>query len=470
MSVPPFELLRFTGAPAGPEVAVLELEGHFDSATWRARNRARLLVEAGDRSVEMPPVATTDLPDGAWRGSYALPVALLEDASYSLAAGRLLLELPTPDLSGPGAGPATHHVRLAREANDLRRRLDEAEEARRAAEQRAAEATEALEGERTRAAEAEAARDREAEKAAAELAARERAEAEEREARAAVVEAVSTADDRVEAAQADAARAVAVAREERDRVESAAREEREQALAALRTEHERAFAAAREEAERKDAEHRRALEAAEEEATRREEDAASAERARASVTRHELRSARAELESLRRELAVRKGAEGRRPDRLHLSGDGENGTGETAAVGADEPTAPDSGDEPTIRASRRAVPDPEPAANGTGEDPTVRTPPGEALTVAAERTARVPPDDGEGFRVLTPRPARPRHRIEDEHEPEALPPGAAATGARSFEPAAAARTSDSARLLAFTALAVAIVAALLVVVLRVGLV
>ena len=508
MTAPPFELLRFTGAPAGPEVAVLELEGHFDAGTWRGRDRARLLVEAGEHAIETPTVATSDLTDGGWRGTYAVPLAALDGAEFSLAVGRLLLGLPAPDLAAVAGSAATHHVRLAREANELRRRLDAGDEARLAAERRATEASEALERERARASAAEAARDREAERAASELAARERAEAEEREAREAVAEAVSTADDRVEAAQAEAEQTLTAARDEHERALATLREERDSALATLREEHERALAAAREEAERKEAEHRAALDAAEQEATRREEDAVAGERARASVTRHELRAARAELESLRRELAVRRGPGARRPDRLRLGGsDGtegeepttrtvrdEDATADHPAIRAartrdlpgddapadtgEEPTTPaparPRGDQPTVRSAAasdgsavRALP---PNGNGTGEEPTVRTPPGEALAVAAERTARVPPDEGEGFRVLTPGATRPRHRIEDEHEPETLPPGAAATGARSIEAAATARSSDSARALAVAALAVAIIAALLVVVLRVGLV
>jgi hypothetical protein len=78
------------------------------------------------------------------------------------------------------------------------------------------------------------------------------------------------------------------------------------------------------------------------------------------------------------------------------------------------------------------------------------------------------PDEAvEGIRVLTPRAPRARHRAEDEPEPGLLP-GAAAIGARSMEPASA--SSNSTRLLAVVALAVAILAAILVVVLRVGLV
>src|SRR5439155_751697 len=74
----------------------------------------------------------------------------------------------------------------------------------------------------------------------------------------------------------------------------------------------------------------------------------------------------------------------------------------------------------------------------------------ETVAVSTEATAEVSEQGGEGFRVLTPRAPRPRHRAEDEPQPGALPPGAAATGARSFEPAMG--SSSSTRMLAGVAL------------------
>ncbi|HEY3021963.1 MAG TPA: hypothetical protein VGJ32_17320 [Solirubrobacteraceae bacterium] len=427
---PAFEVLRFTGVPAGPDVCLLEVVGRFSFVAAdraRERDRARLVVENAERTLETPPVAAAVLPDGAWRATYAMPLTTLGGAVFALAVGRdLLLDLPAPDVETQGGAPADHHVRLAREANELRARLDEAEAARAAAEERAAAAAADLAAERGARAEAETGRERETKRADDAVAARKRAE-------------VATADTRRDA-------------DERVR---AAKAETEKALAAARKEHERALAAAHEEHEREAAEER-------DEAERHLEEAIAAERARASVTSHELRSARAELEALRRELALRRAAVGRPPriaDRARAAADrpdwpaGGNGTAEPAP--ADEPHA-----DPDPDATRRL---PEAA-----ETVAVSAETGEAND-ATEATAAMPAEQGaEGFRVLTPRPPRPRHRAEDEPAPGTLPPGAAATGARSFESASA--SSSSTRLLAVVALAVAVLAAILVVFLRVGLV
>ncbi|HEY3188116.1 MAG TPA: hypothetical protein VGJ70_11620, partial [Solirubrobacteraceae bacterium] len=95
---PPFEVLRFTGVPAGVDSCVLELEGRFadrDRDRDRERYRARLLVENAEGVVETAPVSTASLPGRAWRATYALPLTMLSGAVFALAIGRdLLLDLP----------------------------------------------------------------------------------------------------------------------------------------------------------------------------------------------------------------------------------------------------------------------------------------------------------------------------------------------------------------------------------------
>jgi hypothetical protein len=99
----------------------------------------------------VPPAAAEEAlarPDGElWRATYAVALDLLEDGDFSLAVGReLLVGLPAPYL---GDGSDDREVRLAREANALRRTADEARAAAAAAlasasaERRAREASEA---------------------------------------------------------------------------------------------------------------------------------------------------------------------------------------------------------------------------------------------------------------------------------------------------------------------------------------
>jgi hypothetical protein len=148
-----FEVLRFAAEPVSSEVALLELEGRFRAGSRRRLGVPRLVVEHADGDREVGPVAAgeaTAEPDGAlWRASFAVPLEELGGGSFSLAVGReLLVGLPAPD---PAAGQATgdREVRLAREANALRRTADEARAAAAAAlvsagdERRAREATEA---------------------------------------------------------------------------------------------------------------------------------------------------------------------------------------------------------------------------------------------------------------------------------------------------------------------------------------
>ena len=130
-----FEVLRFAAVPVSAEVVLLELEGRFRADTRRRLGVPRLVVEEDRFSREVPPAAAEEAlarPDGElWRATYAVALDLLEDGDFSLGVGReLLLGLPTPDL---GEGADDREVRLAREANALRRTTDEARAAAAAA-------------------------------------------------------------------------------------------------------------------------------------------------------------------------------------------------------------------------------------------------------------------------------------------------------------------------------------------------
>ena len=146
-----FEVLRFTVEPVSAEVALLELEGRFRAETRRRLGVPRLMAESDDGSREVAPAAASEAqaePDGGlWRASYAVALELLDDGSFALAVGReLLVGLPAPDLA---EATGEREVRLAREANALRRTADEARAAAAAAlasagtERQAREATEA---------------------------------------------------------------------------------------------------------------------------------------------------------------------------------------------------------------------------------------------------------------------------------------------------------------------------------------
>ncbi|MEA2247785.1 MAG: hypothetical protein QOH46_2314 [Solirubrobacteraceae bacterium] len=133
-----FEVLRFTAAPASKEVAVLELEGRFRAPARRRLGAPRLLAEDPTERLEVGAAdggdATAD-PDGAaWRASFAVPLRMLGRGDFALAVGReLLVDLPEPDREEGLNGTSDLHVRLAREANALRRLADEAREAAAAA-------------------------------------------------------------------------------------------------------------------------------------------------------------------------------------------------------------------------------------------------------------------------------------------------------------------------------------------------
>jgi hypothetical protein len=130
-----FEVLRFAAAPVSGEVALLELEGRFRAGTRRRLGVPRLVAEHADGTREVAPAAADEAsaePDGAeWRASYAVSLDELAGGVFSLAVGReLLVGLPAPD----GAdGTGDREVRLAREANALRRTADEARAAASAA-------------------------------------------------------------------------------------------------------------------------------------------------------------------------------------------------------------------------------------------------------------------------------------------------------------------------------------------------
>ena len=146
-----FEVLRFAAEPVTSEVGLLELEGRFRAGTRRRLGVPRLVVEDAEGSREIAPAAADEAiaePDGAlWRATFAVAIDKLDGRVFSLAVRReLLLGLPAPDAGGASGD---REVRLAREANALRRTADEARDAASAAlasagdERRAREAVEA---------------------------------------------------------------------------------------------------------------------------------------------------------------------------------------------------------------------------------------------------------------------------------------------------------------------------------------
>jgi hypothetical protein len=244
-----FEVLRFAAAPVSAEVVLLEVEGRFRADPRRRIGVPRLVVEGADSSREVSPAvadeALADAGGSLWRASYAVPLELLDDGEFSLAVGReLLLGLPAPDL---GDGIGDRDVRLAREANALRRVADEAREAAAAALASTAAEREAREGVENEMSEARMARDDHARRAAQldeELAQLRLAHAAELVARdeqltAALTqrdeEAAQAADERALALENDVAEARRALRNARADVESLQRDlerERERAEAA----------------------------------------------------------------------------------------------------------------------------------------------------------------------------------------------------------------------------------------------
>ena len=121
----PFEVLRFAVVATGGDAALLELEGRFVAGAWPVDHHPRLVIDGGDggRLEVVPTTAVGGARDGSWRAGFAVPLAALDARGFALALPRLLVELPVPDVVGDGAPQL---VRLAREANALRRDLDAA--------------------------------------------------------------------------------------------------------------------------------------------------------------------------------------------------------------------------------------------------------------------------------------------------------------------------------------------------------
>jgi hypothetical protein len=412
-----FEVLRFTVEPVSAEVALLELEGRFRAETRRRLGVPRLMAESDEGSREVAPAAANEAqaePDGGlWRASYAVALEILDDGSFALAVGReLLVGLPAPDLAETSG---EREVRLAREANALRRTADEARAAAAAAlasvctERQAREATEA------EMAEARMARDDHARRA-------------------------SSLDD--ELAQLRREHAAELVRRDEERAAALAGRDEEAARAA----EERVA-----ELEAEAAEARRSLRAA---------------RAEAEAMRRDLERERERAEAA--EAAVRRGrvtefdGEPVQRDEAGEPDDAEQATavvvpdGDEALAAARAEADEDEidifdppADEPATEIAER------PRGGGGSEDATEVAP--------WKRPAPVAGDPGETVRVLGAR--RPRRT--GEGTPAEAAPGTAAIGARHIEPGQTPRRSAAAawlaRLLAFAALVVVVVALLLVV-------
>jgi len=390
VDAPTFEVLAFRAVPVTSAVVVLELEGRFNARAPVRLGRPSLLVEVGRDRFELPPVTGADAAAGPggvpWRESFALSAASLGLATFALEVGRdLLVDLPIPDLGEGDRDEGERLARLAREANALRARLDDAAE--RLAEAEAAEQTARLEA----AAEIEKVR---AEGVAA---------AEEAERRVEAVRAQS--DHLLEQTRTEAETALAAERERREREVAAVREQANHSLATAEEEAEQAIAAVRDRAEADRARHERELAAVREQA----------DQALATA----LREQEARL------------------------------TGADAAPAPTATPAPEPPDRPrpSTSAADRRRPDPSAAETEvvvTGKDETIR--------------------------LLSGR-RRPRHSIEDEHEPATLAAGATRVGARSIGTSrddAPPRRREPQRIGALVALAIAVAAFVLVVVLRVG--
>jgi hypothetical protein len=413
-----FEVLRFAAEPVSSEVGLLEVEGRFRAGTRRRLGVPRLVAEDADGSREIAPAAADEAiaePDGAlWRATYAVGIHELGGSVFSLAVGReLLLGLPAPDAA---EGTGDREVRLAREANALRRTADEARDAAAAA----------------------------LASASAERRSREAAEAELSDMRLA-------RDDltrRVAGLEEDLAQARREHAEELVRRDA----ERETALAGRDQEAARAAEERVADIEAEIAETRRALRAA---------------RAEAEGIRRELERERERAEAA--EAAVRRGRV------TEIAGEPVNGdeSDETAGLA----TPGDQDDETARLASDSGRPAPADEAAPTHRFHTTRddaatapllsngAEPGgdEAATEVAtlERPKPVEGDPGETVRVLGSR----RPRRSGTGPPAEAAPGTAAIGARHIEPGQTHRGALAAwiaRAFAFLALTVVVVALLMV--------
>jgi hypothetical protein len=399
-----FEVLRFAAAPVSAEVVLLEVEGRFRADPRRRLGVPRLVVEQADRSREIAPAAADEAlaaPDGTlWRASFAVALELLDDGEFSLAVGReLLLGLPTPDLGG---GADDREVRLAREANALRRTTDEARAAAAAALASAGAEREAREAAEADMTEARLARDDHARRAASldeELAQLRLAHAAE----------LVSRDEQLAAALA-----------ERDAAAAQAADERALVLETEIAEARRALRNARADVESLQRDVERERERAE---------AAEAALPRGRVT--ELDGEPVEGEPL-----------------------DDRPTTRIDAGATDDADAEAAGEE--ALAAARAEAD-EPRHEDVTEVATVDEP----ETTTLESTAPIEADPGESVRVIGAR----RPRRSGEGTPAEAAPGTAAIGARHIEPGQTHRSAIEAwitRSLAFAALTVVIVAILLV--------
>ena len=412
-----FEVLRFTVEPVSAEVALLELEGRFRAETRRRLGVPRLMAESDDGSREVAPAAASEAqaePDGGlWRASYAVALEVLDDGSFALAVGReLLVGLPAPDLAETSG---EREVRLAREANALRRTADEA-----------------------------------------------------RAAAAAALASVGTERQAREATEAEIADA-RMARDDHARHAASLDDE----LAQLRREHAAELV-------RRDEEQAAALAGRDEEAAQAAEERVAELEAEAAEARRSLRAARAEAEAMRRDLE-------RERERAEAA-EAAVRRGRVTELDGEPVQAGDADDEP---ATAVMAPDADEAlaaarAEADEDDTDIFDPPaGEPATEVAERPRRRPAGDegsedatevatrerpepvagdpGETVRVLGAR--RPRRT--GEGKPADAAPGTAAIGARHIEPGQAPRRSAAAawlaRILAFAALTVVVLALLLVV-------
>jgi hypothetical protein len=418
-----FEVLRFTVEPVSAEVALLELEGRFRAETRRRLGVPRLMAESDDGSREVAPAAANEAqaePDGGlWRASYAVALEILDDGSFALAVGReLLVGLPAPDLAET---TGEREVRLAREANALRRTSDEARAAAAAALASAGTERQAREATEAEMADARMARDDHARRAASldqELAQLRREHA-------------------AELVRRDEEQAAALA----GRDEEAARvaEERVAELEAEAAEARRSLRTARAEAEamRRDLEHERER----------------AEAAEAAVRRGRV----TELDGAPVQAVEVDDADDAEWATDVVVPDGDEALAAARAEADEDET--DIFDPPASEPATEVAEPPRGRSAGRSQDASE-----DATEVATrERPEPVAGDPGETVRVLGGR--RPRRT--GEGTPAEAAPGTAAIGARHIEPGQAPRRSSAAawlaRMLAFAALVVVVVALLLVV-------